>query len=78
VIKFGFRIRARSGTVVENLMISARDRPDAERKITQMYQHCEILDCHEVQPALKEESMDLERAINLIGRETGPESPAKD
>jgi len=78
VIKFGFRIRTRSGTVVENLMIAARDRPDAERRITQMYQHCEILDCHEVQPALKEESMDLERAINLIGRETGPESPAKE
>lgn len=78
MIKFGFRIRTRSGTVVENLMIAARDRPDAERRITQMYLHCEILDCHEVQPALKEESMDLERAINLIDREAGPESPAKD
>ena len=78
VIKFGFKIKTRGGTVVENLMIAARDRPDAERKITQMYQHCEILDCHEVQPPLKEESMDLERAINLIGKETGPGSPAKD
>jgi hypothetical protein len=78
LIKFGFKIKTRGGTMVENLMIAARDRPEAERRITQMYQHCEILDCHEVQPALKEESMDLERAINLIDRETGPGSPAKD
>jgi hypothetical protein len=78
LIKFGFRVKTRGGTVVENLMIAARDRPDAERKITQMYQYCEILDCNEVQPALKEESFDLERAINLIGKEAGPESPAKD
>jgi hypothetical protein len=31
-----------------------------------------------VQPALKEEGFDLERAINLIGRESEPGPPSKD
>jgi hypothetical protein len=42
--KFGFRIRTRHGLLVENLMIHGRDEADAERKLRQMYQHCEILD----------------------------------
>jgi hypothetical protein len=78
VIKFGFKIKTRGGTVVDNLMIAARDRIEAERKVTQIYQHCEILDCHEVQPSVNEDTLDLERAINLISRESGPEPPAKD
>lgn len=78
MIKFGFKIKTRGGTVVDNLLIAARDRVEAERKVTQIYNHCEILDCHEVQPPLREEGFDLERAINLIGRESPPEPPAKD
>ena len=78
MIKFGFKIKTRGGTVVDNLMIAARDRADAERRITQMYHHCEILDCHEVQPPLKEEALDLERAINLITKEPGSGSAADD
>ena len=77
MIKFGFKIKTRGGTIVDNLMIAARERADAERKVAQIYHHCEILDCHEVQPALKDEALDLERAINLIGRESDPDTPAK-
>ena len=78
MIKFGFKIKTRGGTVVDNLMFAARDRAEAERKVTQIYNHCEILDCHEVQASLKEEALDLERAINLIGKEPGPGPAAKD
>ena len=78
MIKFGFKIKTRGGTVVDNLMIAARDRNDAERKVTQIYHHCEILDCHEVQPQVNEETLDLERAINLISRESDLGPPAKD
>jgi hypothetical protein len=78
VIKFGFKIKTRGGTVVENLMIGARDRIEAERKVTQIYHHCEILDCHEVLPPIKEEGFDLERAINLIDSESPQEPPRKD
>ena len=78
MIKFGFKIKTRGGTVVDNLSFAARDRADAERKVTQIYNHCEILDCHEVLPPLKEEGLDLERAINLIGRESGAGPAGKD
>ena len=78
MIKFGFKIKTRSGTVVDNLMFAARDRVEAERKVAQIYNHCEILDCRELQQLVKEEGFDLESAINLINKESGPESPAKD
>ena len=78
MIKFGFKIKTRGGTIVDNLMIAARDRIEAERKVTQIYHHCEILDCHEVQPSVNEETLDLEHAINLITRESDPGPPAKD
>jgi hypothetical protein len=48
--KFGFRIRTRQGLVVQQLMIHGRDEADAERKLRQMYVHCEILDRNVMQP----------------------------
>ncbi len=78
MIKFGFKIKTRSGTVVDNLTFAGRDRADAERKVAQIYQRSEILECIELQPAVKDESFDLESAINLINKEPGPETPAKD
>jgi hypothetical protein len=77
VIKYGFKIKTRSGTVVDNLMFAARDRADAERKVTQIYHQCEILDCREMQQTIREEGFDLESAINLINKEADPGSPAK-
>jgi hypothetical protein len=50
--KYGFRIRTRDGMVVEHLMIHGRDEADAERKLRQMYLHCEILECNVMQPAM--------------------------
>ena len=50
--KYGFRIRTRDGMVVEHLMIHDRDEADAERKLRQMYLHCEILECNVMQPAM--------------------------
>ena len=44
VSKFGFRVRTRNGAVVENILIAGQDQKDAERKLLQMYQGCEILD----------------------------------
>jgi hypothetical protein len=43
--KYGFRIRTRVGLVVDNLLIQGRDEGDAERKLRQMYQGCEIIEC---------------------------------
>jgi len=45
IIKYGFRIRTRSGLIVDKLLIHGRDECDAERKLRQMYLHCKILEC---------------------------------
>jgi hypothetical protein len=43
-VKYGFRIRTRHGLLVEHLSIHGRDEADAEKKLRQMYLHCEIID----------------------------------
>lgn len=50
IIKYGFRIRTRSGLIVDKLLIYGRDEVDAERKLRQMYRHCKILLCTVHQP----------------------------
>ena len=77
MIKFGLKIKTRGGMVVDNLQVAARDRAEAERKVGQIYQRCEIIDCVEVRASVKEEGFDLESAINLIGKEAEREPPAK-
>ena len=67
--KYGFRIRTRSGSMVENLLVLANDRAEAERKIGQIYRDCEILECQEVTPTLKKEGLDLEDVISLINKQ---------
>lgn len=70
--KFGFRIRTRGGMVVENLMVQARDREEAENRIRQIYQHCEILDCNTLAPDSRGDGMDLESMISLISKQEEP------
>jgi hypothetical protein len=67
--KYGFKIRTRSGGLVENLQVQARDRAEAEDKLKQIYHHCEILECHEVTPTLKKEGLDLDDVIGLINKQ---------
>jgi len=43
--KFFFSIRTRDGLPIARLMISGRDMAEAERKLKQMYHHCEIISC---------------------------------
>jgi hypothetical protein len=75
MIKFGFRIRTRSGLPVDNLVVHARDQAEAERKITQMYMHCEIIECKQMQSHVREEGSDLENIISLISRQADEEKP---
>lgn len=53
ITKYGFRIRTRSGLIVDNLLIHGRDEGDAERKLRQMYRHCMILRCTVYKPGKK-------------------------
>lgn len=67
--KYALRIRTRSGTPVENLVVQARDRAEAERKINQIYPHCEITECRVVHTAIGDDGASLESIISLISRQ---------
>jgi hypothetical protein len=43
--KFIFSIRTRDGLPITRLMILGKDQEEAERKLKQMYHHCEIVNC---------------------------------
>jgi hypothetical protein len=68
MIKFALRIRTRNGLPVDNLVIHARSREEAERRINQMYLHCEILECKEIQSQAREDDMNFENIISMISR----------
>ena len=67
--KFGFRIRTRGGSVVDNLTIQGRDREEAERKLRQVYHHCEVLEARELLGAAPADASDFEGVISLIADE---------
>ena len=71
--KYGFRIRTRSGSVVDNLLIFGRDEPDAERKLRQIYLGCEILEAKRmVIQAPRSGPVTYEDVVDLI---SGPDAP---
>lgn len=67
--KFGFKIKTRGGMVVDNLVIQARIRDDAEAKIRQIYRDSEILECTELAQEQRGEGLDLEAVISLISKQ---------
>jgi hypothetical protein len=69
VYKYVFRIRARSGMVVENLTVQARDRLEAEKKLEQIYRSCEFLDCREVAAPPVTEGVDFESVLSMINKQ---------
>ncbi len=69
MMKFGLKIRTRSGLPVDNLVVQARNQAEAERKITQMYMHCEILECQQIETATRDDATDLDGIISLISRQ---------
>ena len=54
------------GQRVENIMIMAATQNDAERRLRQMYHHCEIVDCREQAVPRRVDTLDLESLIGLI------------
>lgn len=69
MMKFGLKIRTRSGLPVDNLVVQARNQAEAERKITQMYMHCEIIECQQIETATRDDATDLDGIISLISRQ---------
>ncbi|TMH58138.1 MAG: hypothetical protein E6H53_11380 [Betaproteobacteria bacterium] len=72
MIRYGFNIRTRSGQRVDNICIMAANQADAERRLRQMYHHCEIVHCQTEAVSPRNDPLDLEGVIGIISDE--PES----
>ena len=65
--RFGFRIRTRSGVVVDNLFFLGRDASDAERKLRQIYVGCEILESRRLRAqASRSGALNFENIVDLL------------
>ena len=64
--RFGFNIKTRSGQRVDNICILAANQTDAERRLRQMYHHCEIVHCQTEAVNLRSDPLDLEGVIGII------------
>jgi len=69
--RFGFNIRTRSGQRVENISIMAATQADAERRLRQMYQQCEIVQCNSQTVPRRVDTLDVEGVIGLITQSEG-------
>ena len=66
MIRYGFTIKTRYGQRVDNIHIMAGTQNDAERRLRQMYHHCEILECREQAVARRNDTLDIESVIGMI------------
>ena len=63
--RYGFNIRTRSGQRVDNICIMAANREDAERRLRQMYHHCQVISCNS-ESVRRSDPMDIEGVISII------------
>jgi hypothetical protein len=68
MIRYGFNIKTRSGQRVDNICIMSSCRADAERRLRQMYHHCEIIACH-TETVRRSDPLDLEAVIGMISND---------
>lgn len=67
--KFEFSVTTRNGQKVDNVRIYGKDMADAERKLRQMYLHCEITQCQTIDPDKEvSQSADIEDVLSLISK----------
>ena len=66
--KYAFRIRTRTGMVVENLTIHGREESDAQRKLFQMYPHCQVLECRSLNVTAKPDPAPFDEVISLVAK----------
>jgi hypothetical protein len=66
MIRYGFNIKTRTGQRVENISIMAATQDDAERRLRQMYHHCEIIECCTQCVPRRVDTLDVEGVIELI------------
>ena len=66
MIRFGFNIRTKSGQRVDNIQIMAASLDDAERRLRQMYVHCEIIERREQSVPRRSDNLDIEHVVGMI------------
>lgn len=70
MLKFIFSVITRDGQKVESIQIHGKDLPDAERKLRQMYRHCEVINCKTIDTGNKlSQSVDIEDLLSLIAKQ---------
>jgi hypothetical protein len=72
MVRYGFNIRTRSGQRVENISIMAPSLEDAERRLRQMYDRCQIIECLTQAVARRVDALDLATVIEMIGAAEAP------
>ncbi|GAB1235009.1 hypothetical protein [Ferrigenium sp. UT5] len=66
--KFDFSIRTRDGQHIVSVVIGANDQAEAERKLRQMYHHCEVLSCGMRESGAAQHAVSMEEIITLISK----------
>lgn len=70
MLKYDFSLITRDGQKVDSVQIYGRDQADAERKLRQMYMHCEITQCRTVDTGSRVmQTSDIEDVLSLIAKE---------
>ena len=72
MVRYGFNIRTRTGQRVENISIMAASQPEAERRLRQMYDRCQIVECLTQAVVWRTEALDLESVVELISAGEAP------
>lgn len=70
MIKFEFSILTRDGQKVDSIIIAGKDQEDAERKLRQMYHHCQITLCEVREDSQRQSSQaaSVEDILSLISK----------
>lgn len=70
MLKFDFSVKTRDGLKVESVQIFGKDMHDAERKLRQMYHHCEVTSCREISTdKVLGQSVDIEDLLTVISKQ---------
>jgi hypothetical protein len=76
MVRYGFNIRTRLGQRVDNISIMAQSLADAERRLRQMYERCQIVECQTQAVARRVDALDLATVIEMIGAAEAPHGVA--
>src|SRR5437867_12013671 len=66
MVRYGFNIKTRSGQRVEKISIMAQSLADAERRLRQMYDRCQIIECLAQPAGRRVAGLDLAAVIEAI------------